>query len=57
MRLPIKQKKEAVLKVIKKKESISKIAREYGIARKTIYEWIKRYQLASKKEKKFCIKR
>ena len=42
--LPTQKKKEVVLKVINGSGKIAQVAREYGIARKTIYSWIERYK-------------
>ena len=38
------KKKEAVLRVVYNGEKIAKVARDYGVARKTIYSWIRRYK-------------
>src|SRR3989344_2755666 len=51
MRLPARHKYKAVQKVLKEKESISKVAKEYGVARKTLYLWIGRYQKLSPRKK------
>jgi len=44
MSLPTDKKREIVLLVLSKKSSVSSIAKDYGISRKAIYSWIKRYQ-------------
>ena len=44
MKLPAQKKKEAVLKVVRDKKSVTNVAGEYGVARKTLYSWIKRYK-------------
>ena len=49
--MPVQTKREIVLKVIKDKESVSKLAKEYKVARKTIYGWLKLYQNAPKRLK------
>ena len=43
-RLSADIKLSAVNKVFEGKVNISKLAKEHGVARKTIYEWIKKYQ-------------
>src|SRR5512135_2450997 len=43
-KLPAQKKKDAVLKVITLGESVSKVAEDYKVARKTLYCWIKRYK-------------
>jgi cellulose synthase/poly-beta-1,6-N-acetylglucosamine synthase-like glycosyltransferase/transposase-like protein len=42
-------KKEAVERIISKGETVSAIAREFKVARKTIYSWIKTYKKAANK--------
>lgn len=44
-------KKYAVEQVLHKNKSVSKVARELGVARKTIYFWIKRYKETSPRNK------
>jgi len=39
---------EAVQKVIKEKVSVVKVAQEYAVARKTIYQWLEKYQMKTK---------
>lgn len=45
MNLPTDKKREIVLKALSGKFSISSIAKEYGVSRKAIYSWVKRYKL------------
>ena len=46
MRLPTYKKELVIKNVLLKKESVASLSRKYGIARKTIYSWIKLYKLA-----------
>ncbi|MCK4588418.1 glycosyltransferase, partial [Candidatus Woesebacteria bacterium] len=48
-RLEVDIKLEIVRKVLEEKESVSQAAGEYGIARKTVYQWLKKYQAGSDK--------
>ncbi|OGM19591.1 hypothetical protein A2686_00490, partial [Candidatus Woesebacteria bacterium RIFCSPHIGHO2_01_FULL_38_10] len=44
MSSPAQNRKYAVFEVLKKKRKITSVAEELGVARKTIYQWIKRYK-------------
>src|SRR4030042_3861433 len=57
MKLPAQKKKEAVLRVVRCNEKIAAVAREYNIARKTLYSWIKRYEEDSEKNLKVFVPR
>ena len=35
---------ELILKVLAKEDPVVDLAEEYGVARKTIYKWLKRYE-------------
>ncbi|MFC1710288.1 helix-turn-helix domain-containing protein [Patescibacteria group bacterium] len=52
MRLPAQIKRKAVLEVINDKKSVSEVAEKHGIARKTLYQWIKRYENAPARKRK-----
>jgi len=40
----VKIREELILKVLAKESTVVELAEEYGVARKTIYKWLKRYQ-------------
>ncbi|MBN1168649.1 helix-turn-helix domain-containing protein, partial [Candidatus Woesebacteria bacterium] len=40
------EKREAVIRAVEENESVTKIAKELDVARKTVYSWIKRYKKA-----------
>ncbi len=42
-------KEEIVLSVVEKNQTITEVSKEYGVARKTIYQWIKLYNKGKKK--------
>jgi transposase-like protein len=44
MRIPVQSKLEAVQSVLSGSKTVTAVSQEYGIARKTIYEWIQRYK-------------
>jgi cellulose synthase/poly-beta-1,6-N-acetylglucosamine synthase-like glycosyltransferase/transposase-like protein len=49
-------KKEAIIKVLKEGKSVTEVAREYQISRKTVYSWIKLYNSAHGKGKHLALK-
>ncbi|MCH7641587.1 helix-turn-helix domain-containing protein, partial [Patescibacteria group bacterium] len=51
MPIPAHRKEYAVFAVINEKKSVTAIARELGVARKTVYSWIKRYKKTSPRNK------
>ncbi len=51
MTKPAETKKQAIDRVLKKKEPVSQVARDLGISRKAIYFWIKRYRSTSPRVK------
>ncbi len=51
MRAPADKKYQAVLAVLKEGKSIRGTAKEFGVARKTLYQWIAKYKEASPREK------
>jgi len=51
MRLPTYKKELIIKKALKRQKSIASLAKEYGIARKTIYSWIKTYKSAPSRTK------
>jgi len=48
---PAEIKQQAISQILKEKRSVSLVARELGVARKTVYSWIRRYQEASPRKK------
>ena len=51
MNKPAEIKQQAITQILKQKRSVSLVARELGVARKTIYSWIRRYQKTSPRKK------
>ncbi|MFC1625951.1 glycosyltransferase [Patescibacteria group bacterium] len=48
------KRKKAVFAVINEKKSVSHVAKEAGVARKTVYSWIKRYKKSPSRTKKYA---
>ena len=44
LRISSSLKRQAVEAVLQARKPVSAVSREFGVARKTIYKWIKRYQ-------------
>src|SRR3972149_7369784 len=51
MSLPAQDKKKAVFEVLRNGRSVASVAREFNVARKTIYFWIARYKKSSPRDK------